>query len=155
MAIKQATRDFPLPFPVDSLVPHQKPIRMIDTLVEFNGTSGVVETLLDSGNPLIGENGVLDRIAFVEILAQSYAAVRGYRHLLLGKPTRKGFLVSAKEIEFRHDARLGDRLRISVSTTGEVSGFFIARGVVMRDSDVLAEGTLTLWIPEEETETGV
>lgn len=140
-------QDLPLPMPVEVLLPHRKPMCLVDRLVEFGGASGVVEALVDPQSPLIGEDGGLDRIAFVELIAQSYAAVRGYSDLLHGEEVRKGFLVAAKTVRVMAAAAAGDVLRISVTTTGEFGDFTLADGVVASGDEILASGSITVWVP--------
>ena len=140
-------RNLTLPIDAELLVPHRRPVCMIDRLVEYRDESGVVEALLRSDNLLVGEDGILDRIAYMELIAQAYAAFKGYRDLLHEKPVKKGFLVVVKHMECKRDAFLGDLLRIKVSTISEVGDFAIAEGTVTRGDEVLASGGLTLWIP--------
>jgi predicted hotdog family 3-hydroxylacyl-ACP dehydratase len=120
---------------------------MIDRLVEYRDESGVVEALIRSENLLINEDGVLDRTAYMELIAQAYAAFKGYRDLLHEKPIKKGFLVVVKQMECKGEAFLGDLLRINVSTISEVGDFAVAEGTITRGGEVLASGGLTLWIP--------
>ena len=120
---------------------------MIDRLVEYRDESGVVEALIRSGNLLVGEDGVLDRTAYMELIAQAYAAYKGYRDLLHEAPVKKGFLVVVKQMECKGEAFLGDLLRINVTTISEVGDFAIAEGTVTLNDKVIASGGLTLWIP--------
>jgi 3-hydroxyacyl-[acyl-carrier-protein] dehydratase len=120
---------------------------MIDRLVEFKDKTGVVESLVRSGNLLVDEDGVLDNIAYMELIAQAYAAFKGYYDMLHGETVKKGFLVIVKHMECKKEAFLGDLLRINVSTVSEIGGFAVAEGTVTRGDEVLASGGLTLWIP--------
>jgi predicted hotdog family 3-hydroxylacyl-ACP dehydratase len=140
-------KNISLPIDAEQLVPHRRPVCMIDRLVEYRDESGVVEALIRSGNILVGEDGVLDCIAYMELIAQAYAAFKGYRDMLHEEPVKKGFLVVVKHMECKREAFLGDILRINVSTISEVGGFAVAEGTVTRDDEVLATGGLTLWIP--------
>ena len=81
------------------------------------------------------------------LLAQSFAAVKGYQDLLRGKEVKKGFLVAAKTVRVNATASAGDVLRVSVTTTGEFGDFTIADGVVANGPKVLASGNITVWIP--------
>ena len=139
--------DLTLPMPVEMLLPHRKPMCLVDRLVEFADASGVVEALIDRESPLVGEDGSLDRIALIELIAQSYATVRGYSDLLHGDEVKKGFLVAAKTIEVKKAAAVGDVLRISVTTTGEYGDFTLADGVVRSGGEILASGNITVWVP--------
>lgn len=139
--------NFPLPMPVEMLLPHRKPMCLVDRLVEFTDASGVVETLIGQESLLVGEDGGFDRVAFIELIAQSYATVRGYSDLLNGEEVKKGFLVAAKRIDVRKGAAVGDVLRISVTTTAEYGDFTLADGVVTSGGEILASGNITVWIP--------
>ncbi len=146
MGNKLTKEDLVLPVPVEILLPHRRPMCLVDRLVEFSDNSGVVEAAVEHGGLLVGEDGVLDRVTFIELIAQSYAAVRGYSDLLGGKDIKKGFLVAAKLIEIKGEAAAGDLLRIKVATTAEVGDFNIADGTVMKGGEVLAAGNITVWI---------
>lgn len=144
---QQLKNDFTFPIDAELLVPHRRPVCMIDRLVEYRDESGVVEALIRSGNLLVGKDGVLDCVAYMELIAQAYAAYKGYRDLLHEAPVKKGFLVAVKHMECKGDAFLGDLLRINVSTISEVGDFAIAEGTITRGEEVIASGGLTLWIP--------
>jgi 3-hydroxyacyl-[acyl-carrier-protein] dehydratase len=140
-------KNIALPVDAELLVPHRRPVCMIDRLVEFKDKTGVVESLVRSGNLLVDEDGVLDNIAYMELIAQAYAAFKGYYDMLHGETVKKGFLVIVKHMECKKEAFLGDLLRINVSTVSEIGGFAVAEGTVTRGDEVLASGGLTLWIP--------
>jgi 3-hydroxyacyl-[acyl-carrier-protein] dehydratase len=140
-------KDISLPIDAERLVPHRRPVCMIDRLVEYRDESGVVEALIRSGNILVGEDGALDSVAYMELIAQAYAAFKGYRDLLHGETVKKGFLVAVKHMECKGEAFLGDLLRINVATISEVGDFAVAEGTITRGDEVLASGGLTLWIP--------
>jgi hypothetical protein len=80
-----------LPVDAELLVPHRRPMRLIDSLVEYRDELGVVEAVISSENPLVGEEGMLDRASFVELIAQAYAAFKGYHDMLHGMLSRKVF----------------------------------------------------------------
>ena len=140
-------KNLTLPVDAEELIPHRRPVCMIDRLVEYRDESCVIETLIDSGNLLVDEDGTLDRVAYMELIAQAFAAFKGYHDMLQEKPVKKGFLVVVKHMECKGEASLGDLLRINVSTVSEVGGFAVAEGIVTRGDEVIASGTLTLWIP--------
>jgi predicted hotdog family 3-hydroxylacyl-ACP dehydratase len=140
-------QDLVLPIDAELLVPHRRPVCMIDRLVEYRDESGVVEAFIRSENILVGEDGVLDRAAYMELIAQAFAAYKGYRDQLHEKPVKKGFLVVVKQMECKGEAFLGDLLKINVTTISEVGDFTIAEGTVTRNDEVIASGGLTLWIP--------
>jgi 3-hydroxyacyl-[acyl-carrier-protein] dehydratase len=143
---QRINKNLALPVTVDILLPHRLPMCLVDRLVEFDDNSGVVEACIGPDSLLVDKDGTLDRVVLIELIAQSYAAVKGYSDLLGGKEIKKGFLVAAKQIELNGRAAPGDLLRIRVSTTGVVGDFNIADGVITKDDMVLASGNITVWI---------
>lgn len=140
-------RGLTLPMSAEGLVPHRDPMRLIDVLVEYGDDGGVVEAELDEDCLLVDKGGRLEEVALAELLAQSYAAVKGYGDLLAGREVKEGFLVSIKKVEIFQPVFAAERLRIRVSTVGSFEGFAVAEGEITRDGLPVAAGSLKLWIP--------
>ena len=135
-----------LPLPVESLIPHRKPMCMVDRLIDIGGTA---EAHIAPDNALVDERGLLDPIALIEMVAQTYAAVKGFNDRLAGEPVKKGFLVGLRKIQFLKPVFVGDLLRINVDTVGAIAGFAVVKGHVTRNQEVIAEGEIKLWIQSE------
>jgi 3-hydroxymyristoyl/3-hydroxydecanoyl-(acyl carrier protein) dehydratase len=138
-----------LPLAVEALIPHRKPMRMVDRLIDIKAKGGMAEAVIAADNVLLDEEGQLDKIALAEMIAQTYAAVKGYRDCLCDEPTKQGFLVGIRRIQFFKTVSVGDRLRIQVDTVGAIAGFAVVEGRVTRHQEVIAEGELKLWIQSE------
>lgn len=138
-----------LPLAIEALIPHRKPMRLVDRLIDIEAQGGKAEAVITADNVLLDEEGQLDNIALAEMIAQTYAAVKGYRDRLGGEPTKQGFLVGMRKIQFLRTASVGDRLRIQVDTVGAIAGFAVVEGRVTRHQEVIAEGELKLWIQSE------
>jgi predicted hotdog family 3-hydroxylacyl-ACP dehydratase len=120
---------------------------MISRLVEFKGNSGVVEVDLKSGDLLLNQRKGLDRLAAVEMIAQSYAALRGYDDLLNDRKVTEGYLVGVRKMSFSGDCVAGDLLLINVATISDLGNFSSATGEVVREGRVIAEGVIKVWTP--------
>jgi 3-hydroxyacyl-[acyl-carrier-protein] dehydratase len=141
------------PIAAERLVPHRRPMQLIETLEAFDGETGTVSAVVDAGNPLLEEDGALAEVALLELLAQSFAAVQGYADSFSGQPARQGFLVGVRKVSFLARPRLGDRLEIRVRATARLEGFAVVEGSVLRGDELLAEGNIKLWIvPAEGSE---
>lgn len=135
-----------LPMEAEELIPHRLPMRLIDRLLEIDGKNGVVETLVVAECPLVAVDGQLEDIALIELLAQSYAAVKGYCDRLDGKPVRQGFLVGIKKVDWLQTVRVGDRLRIKINTLAELGDFAVADGEVWSGDAMVARGEIKVWL---------
>ena len=104
--------DLSLPMPVEKLIPHQPPLCLVTRLLDFKEQSGVVESIIEPDNILLNENGSLDQMTMVEMIAQASAAVKGYNDLSHGRDIKRGFLVDIRKARFMGEGRKGDRLKI-------------------------------------------
>ena len=137
-----------LPLNAEKLIPHRKPVRMVDQLLEFKDQAGTVEAVVSSENALIENNGQLDQLAVTEMIAQACAAAKGYEGQLANDPVKLGFLVGIKKLQFFGKAFAGDNLQISVRTVAAISGFTVVEGKVMCNEKIIAAGKIKLWVSE-------
>lgn len=138
-----------LPMAAERLIPHRTPMRLVDTLLSVDEVSGVTESVLPRTSMMADGEGRLDEVAFMELIAQSYAAFKGYMDLLEGKPAGAGFLVGVRHMEFTGRAHAGDRLRTSFRTITSFGGFAVVEGTVTRGDETIASGSIKLWLVED------
>ena len=141
-----------LPVPVENLIPHKKPMCFVDRLVEVKGQGGTAEALVSNGQVVVDDDGHLETLIMAEIIAQTYAAVKGFRDHLSGKPVKQGLLVGIKKVIIHKPVIAGDRLRIEVNTVGSIAGFAVVKGVVTREDEVVAQGKIKIWVKNDEPE---
>ncbi|MBN2492568.1 MAG: SPASM domain-containing protein [Planctomycetes bacterium] len=133
-----------LPCGVAGVVPHQKPMRLVETLVSIGERNAVVELVVPEDGPFIAASGVLERAAYPEIVAQAAAAWNGFksrRHD--GLP--RGYLLGIKRFRFDGAARAGDRLVVSLFKVARFGDFGIMEGKVSKGTHVLARGEIKVW----------
>lgn len=130
----------------EHLLPHRAPMRLVDTLVSVNDGCAVAESILPRSTMMADGEGKIDEVAFMELIAQSYAAFKGYMDRMNGKPPGEGFLVGVRNLEVIGRAYAGDRLLTSIRTVAALGGFAVVEGSVTRGDETLASGTLKLWL---------
>jgi predicted hotdog family 3-hydroxylacyl-ACP dehydratase len=94
-------------------------------------------------------DGRIDEVAFMEMIAQSYAAMKGYMDLVEGKSAGEGFLVGVRRLEVTGRAYAGDRLLTSIRTGTSFGAFAVVEGSVTRGDETVASGTIKLWLAED------
>lgn len=141
--------DLKLPLPAEAFIPHRRPMRLVDTLISCSGSAGVVESNVAADCVLVDAAGFLDEAAFVELLAQGYAVIKGYDDTLNDKEISEGYLVGARKMRITGRAHAGDRLLISIRTVGSFEGFAVAEGEIMHGDETIASGSIKLWIVNE------
>lgn len=135
-----------LPMAATELIPHRKPMALVDRLLACTDDDGVAEAVIGEDCPLLTAEGRLEEVALVELLAQSFAAANGYTRRQSGSAVRKGFLVGIRGVELLGRARRGDRLQIAFHKSAEIGDFVLVDGEVTREGEVLARGSLKLWL---------
>jgi len=138
--------DLTLPMPAETFIPHRLPMRLVDTLLSWAGTSAEIEAVPGADCILVGADGTLDQTALVELMAQSYAVVRGYDDLLHDNEISEGYLVGVRKFQVTGRARAGERLLVRINTVGTFEGFAVADGEIEREGEIIAKGTIKLWI---------
>ena len=147
--------DLTLPLSAEKLIPHRPPMLLVDRLTSCDESgSGVVEACLGADCVLAGPQGRLDEVALVELIAQSYATIKGYDDLLKGKPVQEGFLVGIRKLQLTGKARAGDRLTVEIRTVGSFEGFAVVEGQVLCNGAAIASGTIKLWLINDGAAAG-
>jgi 3-hydroxyacyl-[acyl-carrier-protein] dehydratase len=146
MKDREMNLDLTLPMPAETFIPHRPPMRLVDTLLAWEGTTGEIEATPSPDSLLIGSDGILDEAALVELLAQGYAAIKGYDDLLQGKEISEGYLVGVRKVRLVGRARAGEKLLVRIRTVGSFEGFAVADGEIERAGELIASGTIKLWI---------
>lgn len=135
-----------LPLAAEELVPHRLPLRLVDQLIAVEGKNGSVVARVREECPLVDTSGQFEAIALVELIAQSYAAIKGYLDRSAGSPVRQGFLVGIKKLEWFAAAKVGDELQIKIRTLVELDDSAVAAGDVWCGEILLARGEVMVWI---------
>jgi len=141
-----------LPLDAEKLIPQRKPMRLVDRLNESDGKSGSASACFSADcHFVIDNNGTIDRSAVLELIAQSYAATKGYEDLSSEKEPSKGYLVGISQAVFHADAYAGQDLLIRVSTEETFDNFSLATGEVWHNDTLLLKAKLKIWINSENS----
>jgi radical SAM protein with 4Fe4S-binding SPASM domain len=132
-----------LPAAAGTFVPQQLPMRIVDTLMEVGERFARVECEVPREGPFVGADGRLDDAAYLEMIAQSIAALNGFR--TGGNGNHQGLLLGAENLEVLAECRRGDRLSISVFKETKYGDFGVVSGAVTRGSELVARGRIKVW----------
>ena len=146
--------DMTLPMPAETFIPHRPPMRLVETLISCGEAAGLIEARNCPDGVLADSDGALDEVALVELLAQGYAVIKGYDDLSQGREVSKGYLVGVRKLRITGRARAGERLLVHIRTVGSFEGFAVAEGEVERAGEIIASGTIKLWIAAEGSAAG-
>ena len=150
-------KKFVLPIPAQELIPHRETMLLIGQLLSYDRKQGsgrisaclLPETIFcDCGSN--GEDDFLEEVVILEMMAQSYACLRGYEDRLAGCPPSLGFLVGVRHFAAYRRVEVGIELTIEVATTIQLDDFFIADAVVKSGAEDVAAAELKIWVPPAE-----
>lgn len=140
-------------FPKDpqDLLPHRPPLLLLDSVDAVDAGGARATLSLRPGNPFVNGQGVLERVAYAEIMAQCFAAF-GADHA--DRTDRVGpslgYLAALRDIHVLGDARLGDVLTAHARPTASLGGITVVEGEVWRGEELLASGQFKIFMPGEE-----
>jgi predicted hotdog family 3-hydroxylacyl-ACP dehydratase len=108
---------------------------LIDHVVTWVEGSITCAASIGKDHPFL-DDGKVDMMVCVELVAQSVAAYAGYADHVRGRPTKVGFLVSCREASFDADGLVaGDELEVTAkhlwgeTSLGSFGGHVTRRGV--------------------------
>jgi predicted hotdog family 3-hydroxylacyl-ACP dehydratase len=120
-------------------------MRLVDAVVRAGERSGEVSVAVSDEIPFAQEDGTIDAVAYFEMMAQSIAALHGFKRLGRSERAGGGYLVGAQKLELLGTARVGDRLRVSVYKSSRFGNFATVRATVSRNDALLARGEIRVW----------
>ena len=126
---------------IDSLLPHRRPMRLVDEIVAVEGDSVVTAATVIAQWPLLTD-GAVSPIVTVELVAQSAAALGGWKHrrhpdLSAG---RAGLLVGIQSAVFHIDRiPLHTRMLIRCTSRQMLGDFKQIAGSVHIGDKLIAE----------------
>ncbi|MBU1054542.1 MAG: SPASM domain-containing protein [Proteobacteria bacterium] len=134
-----------LPIKLDGIIPQMPPMRIIDSIDKLAERSAECSALIKEGMPFMEKDGSIDNVAYFEMMAQSIAALNGFRNMEATDSAPEGYLLGGKKLIINSKAKVGDRLSIYVFKYAKFGGFGIVKGIIKRDNEVLAFGEIKIW----------
>ncbi len=143
-------KNLALPCPADNIIPHCLPMRLVEEVLSFDGKKGEARVRINKDNILLNDSGELEPVALAEIIAQGFAACKGFDDYQKGLPARKCLLVAMPSFEVFGVAKEGDELDIRVTEEAEIGEFTVISGEVFCRAKCLARVALRVWsrLPE-------
>ena len=140
-----------LPLSAESFIPHNKPMLIVDRLLEVIGDDCKAETVFPADSPFVdsANGGEVEPLMLVELVAQSYAAAKGYLDVKKGGKVVQGYLVGITSVSFLEKAYADKLLLIEVHSDQAIDDFFIVDGTVSCDGVKVVEVSLKVWLRSE------
>jgi len=135
-----------LPSGVENLIPHGNSIRVIDRLVQIGDRRSQTDYVVGQDSQLLDSSGVLDELAFIEMIAQSFAATHGFHLSAEQRRTHRGLLLGVKDFVVTAEARAGDSLTIAIHKITRFGDFGVVEGDIRhQNGDLIASAQVKIW----------
>ena len=129
---------------IDELVPHRRPLRLIDEILEMDEDYAVTAAMITPQWPLLAD-GAANPIVLIELVAQTAAVLGGYKKKKKsgGAPIGGGLIVAIKSATFFIDQiPLHSRIVTRSTTRFLIDNFKEITGVAKIGETVAAQITL-------------
>lgn len=137
---------------IHELLPQQEPFVMIGTLVHFDQTLTVTETLVKADNIFV-ENGRFSATGLMENIAQTCAARIGYvNKYILKKGIQLGFIGAVRNFEVFELPNAGDTIITRVDVKEEIFGMTLAEASIECLGKTLVTTEMKIAVKEMEEE---
>lgn len=137
---------------IHMLLPQQEPFVMIGTLVHFDRTLTITETVVKADNIFVADNR-FSATGLMENIAQTCAARIGYvNKYILKKGIQLGFIGAIRNFDVIELPQVGDTLITRVEVKEEVFGMTLAEATIERQGRVIVSTEMKIAVKEREEE---
>jgi 3-hydroxyacyl-[acyl-carrier-protein] dehydratase len=128
------------------LIPQRPPMVMIDRLVSVDSQQARSVFLIGSENIFV-QKGLFREEGVIENIAQTAAALNGYREKIGGGSVGKGYIGGLKDLEVHDLPRIGEELTTEVTEIHNVMGVGVLYGECRAGNRLVARCEMKVYIP--------
>ncbi len=140
-----------LPAAADDLIPHGPSMRAVRELIEVGENDSVARFVVPADSPFVDADGLLDEVMYIEMIAQTFAAVHGFHLPAEQRAAHQGLLIGVKHLAIHGSARVGDELKIDIHRVAKFGDFGVVSGEIHHvDGTLLATAEIKVWRPGED-----
>ena len=134
-----------LPMSAKGLIPQKLGMRVVTTLVKVGERYGQVESVFSTDSPFIKKDKSIEEMAYMEIMAQSAAAMHGFEKFDTGAKNHGGFLIGGQKINIYIKAFAGEKLITDIYKTTKFGNFGVLTATIKRGDEMIAEGEIKIY----------
>jgi predicted hotdog family 3-hydroxylacyl-ACP dehydratase len=134
---------------IKKLLPHRKPMLMVDSLLYFDGIKAVAGLTVLETNIFV-ENGKFAEIGLIEHMAQTAALMIGYKNERQNLPIKEGFIGAIKNLKVDYLAEINQTISTEAEITYEMANMTNVKLISKHNEKVLASAEMTLVLKENE-----
>ncbi len=145
--MKKLENEIRVQYPVDvkDLIPQKDPMRFVNEILVIKEKEVYISFTVPADSPFVDNDGSLDEVTFMEMVAQSVAAHVGLSECAESGEPLKGFLLGCNNFVIKEKAKVGDKLVIKISKQAAFGEFTIIDGSITKGDVLLASGEIKIW----------
>ena len=150
-----ASEEVPVCSTIEDLIPHRSPMRLARSVVRVDDESIEVEAVVQDSWPT-ARDGQVRTLVLIELVAQTAAALQGWRERQNNQPATGGLLVGIHEAKPRATTiPVGTHLRCFARITHGAPNYLAFEGQVTdTDKFLWLTGSIQAYRPDAATPTG-
>lgn len=132
-----------LPVAAAPYMPHRPPMAMIEKIVQ-GGVPHIVSAVIHPDNLFLQGNGILDRVAVPELVAQAGAVMDSFHY---DGRVRPGFIALGHAIRFSRDMLCGDEIFIAFTDENLLENWFLLNfSMTNQRGELCAQGEVNVCV---------
>lgn len=134
------------------VLPHRPPLLLLDSVDGIDADGARATVILRPDNPFVNAEGLLEPLAYAEMIAQCFAAFGASQRAMPGDEEKPpiGYLAALRDVRVLAHARLSDVLTVSARRTASLGAITVVEGEVRRGNALLATGQCKVFVTEGE-----
>ncbi|MAZ94363.1 MAG: hydroxymyristoyl-ACP dehydratase [Bacteroidales bacterium] len=130
---------------ISGLIPQDKPMIMLDKLINHNSMSTTSSLTISSDN-IFCFDGQFSEVGIIENIAQTAALRSGYEAYTQGKCPSVGFIGSVKKLKIFKQPTINSTIVTKVEVVTELMSAIVVKGEVYEEEKLIAEGGLNIFL---------
>lgn len=143
-----------LPMSVENLIPQKDGMQVVSELLKVGERYAKVSSILSDKSPFIKEDKSLEDVVYMEIMAQSAAAMNGFEKFDTAKTDYGGFLIGGQKINIYTKTYAGQKLIIDIFKTTKFGNFGILMATIKHKNKLVAEGEVKIYQNDRPNNNG-
>ncbi|WP_271764698.1 hypothetical protein [Aquimarina algiphila] len=133
---------------IEKLLPHRKPMIMVDTLEYFSIKKGVSRFSISENNIFVS-NGFFSETGVLEHMAQTAALYMGYKQSLDNIKTKEGFIGAIKSSQIISLPKLNDILSTEIEVVYQIANMTMVKIESSVNGKIIAVSEMSTLLKDE------
>ncbi len=132
---------------ITDLIPQREPMVMLSNLLKFTDNSATTCLNIKDDN-IFCINGLFHECGLIENIAQTAAAMNGYKALKNNEEVKKGYIGAIKNLNIYKIPDVNTQIQTTVKLTNRVMNVDIIQGTIMQKNNKIAECEMKIFLEE-------